>query len=87
MGVSQLNRGRGNAATDVTALLPSHHFYAVFFVDFRLFHVMTAIKIPTKKSSNSPATTGMITEYSRGKKYLWIKWSLSMKGRMIIQTV
>lgn len=58
-----------------------------FLAGFLLFHITTITKTPINSSSSSPATTGMITAYSLGKKYWWIPWSLSMKGSMMIQRV
>lgn len=36
--------------------------------------------LPTQRTRINAATPGRITEYSRGRKYLWIIWSLSTKG-------
>lgn len=58
-----------------------------FLAGFLLFHITTIIKTPINSSSSSPATTGMITAYSLGKKYWWMLWSLSMKGSTMIHSV
>lgn len=58
-----------------------------FLTGFLFFHITTVIKTPINSSSSSPATTGMRTAYSLGKKYWWMLWSLSMKGSTMIQRV
>lgn len=52
-----------------------HH--ALFFLDLR---ITNPINMHKKQRSTTPANTGINMAYSWGRKYWWMKWSLSTNG-------